>query len=58
MPIEPEPLSTWRFADLPGTTVIVETGRGARMHDDEIERLGLGPAGYSPEGFTRFTMEL
>ena len=57
-PIEPEPLSTWRFADLPGTTVIVETGRGARMHDDEIERLGLGPAGYSPEGFTRFTMEL
>jgi 2',3'-cyclic-nucleotide 2'-phosphodiesterase / 3'-nucleotidase len=58
VPISPEPLATWRFADLPGTTVIVETGRGARMHDEEFERLRLEPAGYSPEGFARFTMQM
>ena len=58
VPVSPEPLATWRFVDLPGTSVIVETGRGARMHDDEIARLGLDPAGYSPDGFARFTMEM
>ena len=58
VPITPEPLATWQFADLGGTSVIVETGRGARMQDAELERLGLDPAGYSPEGFARFTKVL
>jgi len=58
VPITPEPLATWHFADLSGTSVMVETGRGARMQDADVARLGLSPAGYSPEGFACFAMEL
>lgn len=57
-PLTPEPLPTWRFADMPGTSVIVETGQGAARYRDEISALGLSPLCDSPSGFARYRMEL
>lgn len=57
-PLTPKPTGTWRFATLPGTNVIVETGPGALALKPELQALGLTPAGYGPNGFARFEMDL
>ena len=48
----------WRFAPLPGTSVLFETGPGAALHLDQIAGLDIEPAGTTPEGFLRFRIRL
>ena len=57
-PVTPEPLNTWRFAPMPGTSVIYETGPGAANHPQDIAALNLTRLQDSPTGFARFRMEL
>jgi len=58
VPVTPEPLNTWRFAPMPGTSVIYETGPGAANHPQDIAALNLTRLEDSPTGFARFRMEL
>lgn len=56
--VAPRTVPTWRFADLPGTTVLFDTGPAARRHLGAVERLAPDPAGTSPDGFARFRISL
>lgn len=57
-PLSPRACCTWRFAPVPGTSVIYETGPGALRHSARIAALGLEPCGETPDGFQRFLLPL
>lgn len=48
----------WRFAALPGTSVLFETGPGAALHLDQLPGLDIEPVGTTAEGFIRFRLRL
>jgi 2',3'-cyclic-nucleotide 2'-phosphodiesterase/3'-nucleotidase len=54
-PLHPVARPIWRFAPMPPTRVLVETGPGALHYPDRIAALGLVDAGVSPDGFHKFT---
>ena len=55
-PLRPPPHPHWRFAPMPGTSVIFDTGPGALTHADSIAP--LEPLGLQPTGFLRFRLRL
>lgn len=48
----------WRFAPMPGTSVLFETGPGAALHLDQVPGLDIEPAGTTTEGFLRYRIRL
>ncbi|GAA0312955.1 bifunctional 2',3'-cyclic-nucleotide 2'-phosphodiesterase/3'-nucleotidase [Rhodovulum strictum] len=56
--IDPRADGNWRFAPLPGTTVLFETGPRALRYMDQMTALNLEPAGDGPGGFIRFRLSL
>ena len=55
-PLRPTTQPHWRFAPMPGTSVIFDTGPGALTHADSIAP--LEPLGLQPTGFLRFRLRL
>ena len=53
-----ENAQAWRFASLPDTEVVFQTGPGARAFASTISALGLRDLGNSADGFARFAMSL
>jgi 2',3'-cyclic-nucleotide 2'-phosphodiesterase / 3'-nucleotidase len=45
----------WRFASMPGTTAVLETGAGALAH---LPRAGMEPLGIGDAGFLRMRLHL
>ncbi|MBN9885809.1 bifunctional 2',3'-cyclic-nucleotide 2'-phosphodiesterase/3'-nucleotidase [Salipiger abyssi] len=56
--INPSADDNWRFAPMPGTTVLFETGPAARGYVEDMQALDLEDAGDTPEGFARFRIAL
>lgn len=56
--ISPTADGNWRFAPLPGTTVLFDTGPAAAAYADDIEGVRIEPAGEGPDGFARFRIRL
>ncbi len=56
--IDLPPARTWRFADCPDTSVMVETGPGALRHLGSVADLRIEPAGTSASGFSRLRLHL
>lgn len=54
-PYRPAPAPLWRFAPMPGTTAVLETGPAARDH---LPRPGLTPLDHTPDGFLRLRITL
>ncbi|MBC2834665.1 bifunctional 2',3'-cyclic-nucleotide 2'-phosphodiesterase/3'-nucleotidase [Gemmobacter straminiformis] len=54
--IAPAPSRNWRFAPMPGTTVLFDTGPNAAAHMAEIAHLRPEPLGLTPQGFLRFRL--
>ena len=57
-PLAPKAQEVWRFAPMPGTEVIYETGPGALGHPARIAALGLTPLGPGDGGLQRFLLPL
>jgi 2',3'-cyclic-nucleotide 2'-phosphodiesterase/3'-nucleotidase len=55
--VSPRPGSDWRFAPLPGTSVLFDTAPGAVPPPDHAGRM-IEPAGPGPNGFARFRIRL
>lgn len=49
---------TWRFADMPRTTVILETGPGLRAYPQDIAALAATDLGLTETGFLRLRLPL
>ncbi|MDD9716560.1 bifunctional 2',3'-cyclic-nucleotide 2'-phosphodiesterase/3'-nucleotidase [Dinoroseobacter sp. PD6] len=56
--ISPRADGNWRFAPLPGTTVLFETGPKAIDYLGEVTSLTIAPAGAAPDGFMQFRITL
>ncbi len=56
--VDPTPMGNWHFAPLPGTSVLFDTGPGARAHLDEVKGLSIEEVGPAPGGFLRFRIRL
>lgn len=54
--VRPESAAGWRFAPMPGTSVVFDSGPGAAAHAGGIA--GLEPIGLQPTGFLRFRLRL
>ncbi|MCG7622522.1 bifunctional 2',3'-cyclic-nucleotide 2'-phosphodiesterase/3'-nucleotidase [Epibacterium sp. Ofav1-8] len=56
--ISPKADGNWRFAPLPGTSVLFDTGPKAADYADAVPGVSITPAGDGPDGFARFKIEL
>lgn len=56
--ISPRADGNWRFAPLPDTTVLFDTGPKAADYVDEMEGMAIEPAGPGADGFTQFRIKL
>lgn len=56
--IDPTADNNWRFAPMPGTTVLFDTGPRAMAYLDQMTALDVEPAGDGPDGFIRFRIAL
>ncbi|WP_210527499.1 bifunctional 2',3'-cyclic-nucleotide 2'-phosphodiesterase/3'-nucleotidase [Rubellimicrobium arenae] len=56
--IDPAADGNWRFAAMPGTTVLFDTGPRAADYLDQVAGLSIEPAGEGPDGFARFRIAL
>ncbi|MEX5727740.1 2',3'-cyclic-nucleotide 2'-phosphodiesterase/3'-nucleotidase [Rhodovulum iodosum] len=56
--INPAADGNWRFAPMPGTTVLFDTGPRAAAYADGVPGLNVQPAGDGPDGFARFRIAL
>lgn len=56
--ISPRADENWRFAPLPGTSVLFDTGPKAEAYIDTIKGLEIEAAGAGAEGFARFKISL
>ncbi|SLN74094.1 2',3'-cyclic-nucleotide 2'-phosphodiesterase/3'-nucleotidase precursor [Roseovarius gaetbuli] len=56
--ITPEPRPAWRFAELPDTRVLYDTGPGLRAHPDELAALRAEDLGDTKHGFARLGLWL
>ncbi|WP_417472052.1 bifunctional 2',3'-cyclic-nucleotide 2'-phosphodiesterase/3'-nucleotidase [Leisingera sp.] len=56
--VSPKADGNWRFAPLPGTTVLFDTGPKAAQYADAVPGVNITPAGEGPDGFARFRIEL
>ena len=56
--IDPKADANWKFAPLPGTTVLFDTGPAASKYADTVPGVDIEPAGEGPDGFARFRIGL
>ncbi|MBI1219797.1 MAG: bifunctional 2',3'-cyclic-nucleotide 2'-phosphodiesterase/3'-nucleotidase [Rhodobacteraceae bacterium] len=56
--IVPPVPATWRFVPMPGTSVLFDTGPGARAHLPEVAARGITEVGPAPGGFLRLRLAL
>lgn len=56
--INPSTDGNWRFAPLPGTSVLFDTGPKAVGYLDDVKGVVIEPAGDGPDGFARFRIAL
>lgn len=56
--INPSADANWKFAALPGTTVLFDTGPKAADYISDVEGVVIEPAGEGPDGFARFRISL
>ncbi|MEM9974841.1 MAG: bifunctional 2',3'-cyclic-nucleotide 2'-phosphodiesterase/3'-nucleotidase [Pseudomonadota bacterium] len=56
--IDPKADANWRFAPLPGTTVLFDTGPAAEKYIEDVKGVEIEPAGEGPDGFARFRIGL
>ncbi|MDH5452027.1 MAG: bifunctional 2',3'-cyclic-nucleotide 2'-phosphodiesterase/3'-nucleotidase [Paracoccaceae bacterium] len=56
--INPSADANWRFASLPGTSVLFDTGPNATGYLADVKGVVIEPAGDGPDGFARFRIEL
>lgn len=56
--VQPQPRGAIRFKPMPDTSVIFETGPGARRHIQDIDAFRPEPRGLSREGFLRLRLSL
>jgi len=52
--INPKADANWRFAPLPGTTVLFDTGPAAEKYIGDVQGVEIEAAGDGPDGFARF----
>lgn len=52
--INPSADANWTFKELPGTSVVFDTGPKAKAYADEVEGVAIEEAGEGPDGFARF----
>ncbi|MFN3953516.1 MAG: bifunctional 2',3'-cyclic-nucleotide 2'-phosphodiesterase/3'-nucleotidase [Pararhodobacter sp.] len=57
-PLAPSPRGRLRFAPLPGTSALFETGPGAQAHLEQIDGFTPEPRGFSRAGFLRLKLDL
>ncbi|EEW57317.1 MAG: bifunctional 2',3'-cyclic-nucleotide 2'-phosphodiesterase/3'-nucleotidase [Tritonibacter mobilis] len=56
--ISPKADGNWRFAPLPGTSVLFDTGPKAAAYAANVPGVTITPAGDGPDGFARFKIAL
>jgi 2',3'-cyclic-nucleotide 2'-phosphodiesterase/3'-nucleotidase len=56
--LTPPKAMTWRFVPMPGTSVLFDTGPGARAHLAAVAPLGITEVGPAPGGFLRLRLAL
>ena len=56
--VNPVADGNWRFAPMPGTTVLFDTGPKAAQYADSVPGMTITPAGEGPDGFARFRIAL
>ena len=56
--ISPSADANWRFAPMPGTSVLFDTGPKAAGYADSVSGMEITPAGEGPDGFARFKIAL
>ncbi|HHS94883.1 MAG TPA: 2',3'-cyclic-nucleotide 2'-phosphodiesterase, partial [Rhodobacterales bacterium] len=56
--ITPSTQINWRFAPMPGTTVLFNTGPKAADHIGDVKGVTIEPAGDGPDGFARYRISL
>ena len=56
--ISPSADANWRFAPMPGTSVLFDTGPKAAGYADSVTGMEITPAGEGPDGFARFRIQL
>ena len=56
--INPSADANWKFAAMPGTTVLFETGPKAREFLDDVKSVKIEDAGEGTEGFAKFRITL
>ncbi|MCB2134683.1 MAG: bifunctional 2',3'-cyclic-nucleotide 2'-phosphodiesterase/3'-nucleotidase [Rhodobacteraceae bacterium] len=56
--INPSADANWRFAALPGTSVLFDTGPKAADYLADVKGVAIEPAGDAPDGFARFRIAL
>lgn len=56
--ISPSADANWKFAPLPGTSVLFDTGPKAKDYAANVEGVQIAPAGEGPDGFARFRIDL
>lgn len=56
--ISPSADANWRFAPMPGTSVLFDTGPKAAGYADSVSGMEITPAGEGPDGFSRFKIAL
>ncbi len=56
--INPSADANWHFAPLPGTSVLFDTGPGAKEYVNDVKGVKIEPAGDGPDGFARYRIEL
>jgi len=56
--ISPAADANWKFAPLPGTSVLFDTGPKATGYAADVKGVTIAPAGEGPDGFARFRIDL
>jgi len=56
--INPSADANWHFKDLPGTSVLFDTGPAAKGYLGDVKGVSIEEAGEGPEGFARFRIQL
>lgn len=56
--ISPSAEANWKFASLPGTSVLFDTGPKASGYAADVKGVEIAPAGEGPDGFARFRIDL
>ncbi|MEP3196597.1 MAG: bifunctional 2',3'-cyclic-nucleotide 2'-phosphodiesterase/3'-nucleotidase [Lentilitoribacter sp.] len=56
--INPSADNNWSFKQIPGTSVLFDTGPAAQAHVDNLKDVKIEAAGDGPEGFARYRISL